>query len=160
MQEGHRAYECTSSHRCKQCKKHHHTLLHQNRREQITKAPEVEVNSTTPEETSSTPEEPTQGSYCSFKQQRASQVLLAAATIKVTNSRGTQQPCRVLPDGRSQSSCITEDLAQRLQLRRRRRGMPVTGINNTCSAATHSMDIKFTSKDNTYANVVTCFYLI
>jgi hypothetical protein len=96
MQEGHRAHECTSTHRCKQCKKHHHTLLHQNRREQITEAPEVEINSTTPEETSSTPAEPTQRSYCSFKQQRASQVLLAATTIKVTNSRGTQQPCRGL----------------------------------------------------------------
>jgi len=36
--------------------------------------------------------------------------------------------------------------------------MPVTGINNTCSAATHSMDIKVTSKDNKYSNV-TCFIL-
>jgi hypothetical protein len=67
MQEGHRARECTSSHRCKQCKKHHRTLLHQNRWEQISKAPEIEVTSTTPEETSS-PAEPVQGSYCSFKE--------------------------------------------------------------------------------------------
>ena len=37
--------------------------------------------------------------------------------------------------------------------------MPITGINNTCSAATHSMDIKFSSKDNKYSNVVTCFIL-
>jgi hypothetical protein len=148
MQEGHRARECTSSHCCKQCKKHHHTLVHQNRREQITN---------TPEETSSSPAEPTQGSYCSFEEQRASQVLLATATIKVTNSRGTQQPCIVLLDEGSQSSCITEDLAQRLQLRRRHNEMPITGINNTCLAATHSMDIKFTSKDNKYSNVVTCF---
>jgi hypothetical protein len=126
--QGHTARECTSSHRCKQCKKHHHTLLHQNQREQISKAPDIEVNSTTHEETSS-PAEPTQGTYCSFKQQRASQVLLATATIKVTDSLGTQQPCRVLLGG-SQSSYITEDLAQRLQLRRRSNEMPITGINN------------------------------
>jgi len=78
--------------------------------------------------------------------------------VKVTDSRGIQQPCRVLLDGGSQSSYITEDLAQRLQLKRRRNEMPITGINNTCSAATHSMDIKFSSKDNKYSNV-TCFIL-
>jgi hypothetical protein len=37
--------------------------------------------------------------------------------------------------------------------------MPITGINNTWSAATQSMDIKFSSKDNKYSNVVTCFIL-
>jgi len=123
------------------------------------KAPEIEANSTKSEETSSSPTEPKQGSYCSFKEQRASQVLLATATIKVTDSRGTQQPCRVLLDGGSQSSYITEAFAQRLQLKCRCNEMPITGMNNTCSAATHSMDIKFSSKDNKYSNVVTCFIL-
>jgi len=37
--------------------------------------------------------------------------------------------------------------------------MPITGISNTCSAATHSMDIKFSSKDNNYYNAVTYFIL-
>jgi hypothetical protein len=37
--------------------------------------------------------------------------------------------------------------------------MPITGINNTCSAATHSMDVNFSSKDNKYSNTVTCFIL-
>ena len=37
--------------------------------------------------------------------------------------------------------------------------MPITGINNTCTAATHSMDIKFSSKDSKYSNVVKCFIL-
>ena len=72
-----------------------------------------------------------------------------------TDSRGVQQPCRVLLDGGSQSSYITEAFAQLLQLKCR----PITGINNTCSAATHSMDIKFSSKDSKYSNVVTCFIL-
>jgi hypothetical protein len=70
-----------------------------------------------------------------------------------------QQPCRVLLDGGSQSSYITEAFAQLLKLKRRRNEMPITGINNTSSTATHSMDIKFSSKDNKYSNVVTCFIL-
>ena len=37
--------------------------------------------------------------------------------------------------------------------------MPITGINKTCLAATHSMDIKFSSKDSKYSNVVKCFIL-
>jgi hypothetical protein len=88
--------------------RYHRTLLHQNRREQMSKAPEVEAYSTKSEEMSLSPTEPKQGSYCSFKEQRASQVLLA----KVTDSWGTQQPCRVLLDGGSQSSCITEAFAR------------------------------------------------
>jgi hypothetical protein len=38
--------------------------------------------------------------------------------------------------------------------------MPITGINNTYSAATHSIDIKFSSKHNKNSNVVTCFILL
>jgi len=72
MQGGYRARECTNPHHCKQCKKHHHTLLHQNRREQMSKALEIEANSTKSEETSSSPTEPKQGRYCSFKEKRAS----------------------------------------------------------------------------------------
>jgi len=125
----------------------------------MSRAPEIEENSTQSEETSSSPTEPKQGSYCSFEEQRASQILLATATIKVTDSRGDQQPCRVLLDGGSQSSSITEAFAQLLQLKRRHNEMPITGINNTCSAVTHSMDIKFSSKDSKYSNVVTCFIL-
>jgi len=132
MQEGHRASEYTNPRHCKQYKKYHHSLLHQNRREQMSKAPEIEANSTKSEETSLPPTEPRQGSYCSFTEQRASQVLLATATIKVTDSRGTQQPCRILLDGGSQSSYITEAFAQRLQLKRRRNEMPITRINNAC----------------------------
>ena len=113
MQEVHRARECTNPDHCKQCKKHRHTLLRQDCREQISKAPEFEANSTRSEEIILSPTETRQGSYCSFKEQRASQVLLATSSIKVTDPRDIQQPCRVLLDGGSQSSYITEDLAQR-----------------------------------------------
>ena len=123
-------------------------------------AHEIEANSTKSEETRLSPTEPKQGSYCSLKEQCASQVLLATATIKVTDSRGTQQHGRVLLDGGSHSSYITDAFAQRLQLKRKRNEMPITGINNSCSAATHSKDIKFSSKDNKYSNIVTCFFYL
>ncbi|GFG40962.1 hypothetical protein Cfor_03120, partial [Coptotermes formosanus] len=153
---------CKSAHALYKCDKFCNLTLQDrralNRREQMLKATEIEANSTRLEETSS-PTEPKQGSYCSFKGQRASQVLLPTATIKVTDSRGTQQPCRVLLDGGSKSNYITEALAQRLQLKCRLNEMPNTGINNTCSASIHSMDIRFSSKDSKYSNVVTCLIL-
>ena len=96
MHGGHKVHECANPHHCKQCKKCHHTLLHQNRREQMSKAPEIEANSRNFEETRLSPTETRQGSYCSFKEQRSSHVLLAMATIKVTDSWGIQQPCRIL----------------------------------------------------------------
>jgi hypothetical protein len=90
VQEGHKACECTNPQNCKQCKKHRHTLLHQDHRDQPSRAPESGVDSTRSEETRSYPE-PKQGSYCSFEEQRASQVLLATSKIKVTDLHGTQQ---------------------------------------------------------------------
>jgi hypothetical protein len=48
----------------------------------MSKVPEFEANSTRSEETNTSHTEPKQGSYCSFKEQRASQVLLATATVK------------------------------------------------------------------------------
>ena len=104
MQEGHKACKCTSPHYCKGCKKRHHTLLHQTCKDPISRALEIGATSTQSEETSSSRMESIQGSYCSFKEQHASQVLLATATIKVTDSRGVQQHCRVLLDGGSQSN--------------------------------------------------------
>jgi hypothetical protein len=53
----------------------------------------------------------------------------------------------------ARNQAILLDLAQRLQLKHRRNETPITGINNTCSAATHSMDIKFGSKNNKHSNV-------
>jgi len=64
--------------------------LHQNRRDQMSRALEIEANSTQSEETSSSSTESNQGSYCSFKEQCASQVLLATATVKVTDSQDVQ----------------------------------------------------------------------
>jgi len=153
IQEGHKACEFTNPHYCKRCKKHHHTLLHQNCKDQMSRASEIEENSTQSEETSSSPTKPKQGSYCSFKEQRASQILLAR------------------PQSRSQIHRVFSNLAEfywteahkplhsYCNCKRRRNEMPITGINNTCSAATHSMDIKFSSKDSKYSNVVTCFIL-
>jgi hypothetical protein len=126
-------------HHCKQCK--------------------IEVNSTRPQKTGSYPAEPRLSSYCGLKEQSASQVSLVTPTIKFTGSLGTQQPCRILLYGGSQSIYINEELAQRLQLKRRCNEMPITGINNTCSAVTHTLNIMFSCKDNKYSNVVTWFIL-
>jgi hypothetical protein len=84
--------------------------------------------------------------FCLPRQQSSSQ------------THGILNNLAVLIDEGSQSSYITEALEQPLQLKRRHNEMPITGINNTCSAATHSMDIMFSSKDK-YSNVVTCFIL-
>jgi hypothetical protein len=84
---------------------------------------------------------------------------LAMVVIKVFDARGKASPCRVLLNGGSQSSYVTEYLVQRLGLKRERDEMPISGINNTSSAATHSADVKLSSKDGRYKNVVTCFIL-
>jgi hypothetical protein len=46
---------CANPNRCKYCKKPHHTLLHQNHKEQMLKAPEFGKNSTRSNEASLSP---------------------------------------------------------------------------------------------------------
>jgi hypothetical protein len=62
------------------------------------------------QETSFSPTEPTQGSYCSFKQQQSCQVLLAMTIIKVTDSQATEQPCGIVLDGGLQQATVLKPL--------------------------------------------------
>jgi hypothetical protein len=168
MQGNHRAQTCSSKDRHKQCKKAHHTLLHQDHREKsrdkepsILRHEETQQSVSEAESINTAAEKTGLASYCSFKRNSTKlfqRILLATAVIKVYDARGQASPCRVLLDGGSQSSYVMESLVQRLGLKCEHDEMPISGSNSRSSTATHSSDVKLSSKDGRYKNV-TCFIL-
>ncbi|XP_055859254.1 uncharacterized protein LOC129921447 [Episyrphus balteatus] len=110
LRKGHTVSKCKMS-RCSVCNRSHHTLLHQ-------------YESTF---TSS----PTQAST-SFQAMHASvssdKVILATAIVQIKGSSGEYMPVRALLDSRSQLNFITEELAQRLKLRKEEKPLNLLGI--------------------------------
>jgi hypothetical protein len=98
MQGSHRAQTCSSKGRCKQCKKVHHTLLHQDHREKsrdkepsILRHEETQQSVPEAESTNTAAEKTGPASYCSFKQKKTKscqRIILAMAVIKVFDAKG------------------------------------------------------------------------
>lgn len=98
----HKGNKCISTKSCSKCTKQHNTLLH----DSFTKP------------SSSVEFKHTESVHVS--QQKASEILLATALIKVLAADGTHHTMRALIDQGSQISLITENAAQRLHAPRRR----------------------------------------
>ncbi|XP_039763613.1 uncharacterized protein LOC120636270 [Pararge aegeria] len=89
----------------------------------------------------------------------SSQILLSTALVKVVDSRGDDQPCRILLDNGSTSNFITQSLCGKLGLTRRSANSTVTGINNNTSHITQSCSLIMKSYYNNYSLTVDCFIL-
>lgn len=93
----HKLTDCTSKWTCFTCKARHHSTLHD-------ACQGNEVATTT---------------YCSYDRHRnATAVLLATARVRVTDRFSVSHTARALVDRGSESSLVSEDLAQRLRLPR------------------------------------------
>ena len=130
LRTGHRAIQCQSSHRCKRCQKHHHTILHQE--QGITRVSE-----------GSQPETPKPASAA--EQQVTS---IAAVTIKsssllmtcVSAPNGSSMEARAILDTGSTASFITERLANALKLPRAWQAMHISGITGASTGAPTQSD--------------------
>lgn len=60
----------------------------------------------------------------------ASQVFLSTAIVNVHDKFGRKVKCRVLLDSGSQTNIMTEDLADKLNIKTKFVNVPVRGINN------------------------------
>jgi len=65
--------------------------------------------------------------------------VLATAVIKVKDSSGEFHHARALLDSGSQVNLVTEDLAQKLRIKRKESYLPLTTVNETSSAVKHSI---------------------
>ncbi|XP_055919381.1 uncharacterized protein LOC129951309 [Eupeodes corollae] len=135
LRKGHTVSKCKLS-RCSVCNRSHHTLLHQY---------QTTFNSS-----------PAQGST-SFQAMHASvsadQVLLATAIVQIKSSSGEFIPARALLDSGSQVNFITEELSQRLRLRKEERSLNLIGIgkaNTTVHKKVHAV-VKSRLNDHSFS---------
>ncbi|KAL0271867.1 UNVERIFIED_CONTAM: hypothetical protein PYX00_008831 [Menopon gallinae] len=105
----HPASSCPSSSRCFLCNGDHHTLLHSD----DAPSPPVAISSAHAQTTATRVCKPT---------------LLATTVARVTAPHGNSARVRALLDQGSEATFISEDVAQRLKLRRSRVHIPVFGM--------------------------------
>lgn len=148
LRPGHSSLDCSSTYRCRECNKRHHSLIHFN--EGINN---INTKVSTSSDVSTTPvintnEVNSKINLCSRNQ--SGQVMLATAIVNVNNYQGEKVKCRVLLDSASESNFICEDLCQRLKLRRRRVFIPISGITEiqTDNPVKQSVDATIGSTNN------------
>lgn len=156
---GHSVISCQSTGRCRTCNKLHHTLLHfvDNRStlHQNCGSNSVDVSSTSGKlsvdsssSKQSTSETTGVSSHVNHSSEPAisSQVFLSTAVVVIKNQHGDQTLCRMLLDSGSQSNFITEDLCQRLKLKRENVHIPLCGISESQSTIKNMVNATIKSR--------------
>ncbi|XP_053968885.1 uncharacterized protein LOC128870303 [Anastrepha ludens] len=110
LRKGHSVSKCKAD-RCRVCNRSHHTLLHQY---PVSFATAPQLSTSHAMHTTSTPD----------------RVMLATAVVNVKGSSGEYLPARALLDSGSQVNFMTEDLAQKLRIRRESTTLNIIGIGN------------------------------
>jgi uncharacterized CHY-type Zn-finger protein len=139
LRESHKVESCTSS-TCRKCSRKHNTLLH------------IETNDSDRNQIS--PSVSSTSSHCSYL--KAQDVILSTALVKVFDCNGKPLQLRALLDSGSQSSFITEFIADKLKLSFTHINVPVTGINESISTAKKLVELKIHSNITTFSATLTC----
>lgn len=85
--------------------------------------------------------------------------ILCTAKVKIPNFQGKLITARAILDCGSQSSFMTTDLSNKLNLPKRKTDLTITGINNKLSRSTYKCDIQLYSSVNDFNFPLTCFIL-
>jgi hypothetical protein len=136
LQPGHDAKNCNSR-TCKTWNKKHHTLLHFTKRE-TNQASNV-------------------SNHC--HSDKAREVLLSTALVKVRDINGDFHEARALVDVASQEHFITEHLCKLLKLKQIHKNIPISGIGRSHSNITRITDLIFKSVTGEYTEKIQCLVL-
>lgn len=153
----HSAMSCQSTGRCN---KLHHTLLHfdnsPNGSNSLMDCSSSSNQAKSLLEASSSVQSPSEASVVSShvnhssEPAKSNQVFLSTAVVVIKNQHGDQTLCRMLLDSGSQSNFISEELCQRLKLKRENVHIPLCGINETQSSVKNMVNATIKSRHSGY----------
>ncbi|XP_055909622.1 uncharacterized protein LOC129944297 [Eupeodes corollae] len=133
LRKGHTVSKCKMS-RCSVCNRSHHTLLHQY---------ESTFNSL--------PAQPSTSFQAMHASVSADKVILATALVQIKGSSGEYMIARALLDSGSQLNFITEELAQRLKLRKEEKPLNLLGIGKASATVNKKVHAEVKSRFNDHS---------
>lgn len=166
----HTTTQCNSAKNCMICNRRHHTLLHldnfipssnpNQNNTMLTSSTSHHPSSLTSNNVSINPDNSsstfqTSTSTCSAVSSNEKQVLLATALVKVLSKHGGFITVRALLDNGSQTSFITENLAQKIQGKFVKNPVQIMGISTQVTQSQKSIELEFHSALNTEVKFAT-----
>ncbi|XP_055639950.1 uncharacterized protein LOC129777604 [Toxorhynchites rutilus septentrionalis] len=175
LRKGHRSKDCNSDKTCRKCQRRHHTLLHEVEvsyaRPNVTPNVSVPIkaeieqplripqmyNPMTAKQNSSVLQDFSISTPCScYVGEPTKTVLLLTAVVHALDQNNRPHPCRVLLDSGSQVNFVTEEMANRLGVPKKRANVPITGINALRSLAREKINISFRSRVSSFHANLDC----
>ncbi|XP_065368751.1 uncharacterized protein LOC135961183 [Calliphora vicina] len=138
LRKGHTVTRCKAS-KCRVCNRSHHTLLHQY----------AATNVQSLDMASSSPDQPPSASV-NISSSNRDNVILATALVKIKDRSGQYVFARALLDSGSQINFVTEELSQRLQLKKEENNLSLVGVGKTNSAAKFKIQATVKSRVNSH----------
>ncbi|XP_058449304.1 uncharacterized protein LOC131429270 [Malaya genurostris] len=167
LRKGHITRTCSSPKSCRKCEARHHTLLH----EDVAVVSEREFQPESSVITNASMLQPVPSdetkipdpvnnqvftSCSSYFTSNTRTVLLLTAVVEAFDTTGQLHSCRVLLDSGSQVNFITEQMTNRLGLKKHRVNIPITGINELRSHARDKVLVKFRSRVSKFSCSLEC----
>ncbi|XP_054713576.1 uncharacterized protein LOC129223037 [Uloborus diversus] len=126
----HNAKNCTSNFLCRICKQKHNTLLHESSKNSL------QVSSSSNKDSV---EETGNSNLSVNTNEHSGSALLPTAVVKINDSSGQAQDCRILLDSGSMASFISESCLQRLNLKRKNARISINGIGGSKTDTTRGV---------------------
>lgn len=145
LKGGHFSKQCRSS-VCKKCGLKHNTLLHFDNI--IDKQSQSDSNNTI--------ENSENAAACLTSYNSVKHVLLSTAYIQVMDQKHNSHTVRAILDSGSQSSYITADLCDRLNLNKESIDLAIVGINNALSKIKYKCNLQMKSQYSSYRKNIEC----
>ncbi|CAK9799110.1 hypothetical protein ANTPLA_LOCUS1901 [Anthophora plagiata] len=145
FRSNHMVSNCQSN-GCKKCNQKHYTLLHFNkdgRLNAINTDIQTEGRATSPGSSATT-----------LTVTCNSEVLLGTARIKVLDHFDKEHDCRVLLDGGSQTHFITDEFAEKLQLRKHQNELTFSGLGQQATRAQYVVKTIVKSRHSSFSTQV------